>query len=541
MGYGEGKWPSGRRRQTVNLLVNSSRWFESNLSQMNLFKKLKWNHKKNHLNSKRARRLFRLINQAKLRISVSQGIERKVYQTSPLRLWNLHRFAIFNRSIHSVKELLSSLPHVNKNQKISSSENSPLFYKYRSTKINILRGPAPIVGSQIVFPAVKNNQFYLKSRQNKKKFFGTKIFYSESRQKIKLQNFAIAVYSKINELGVSHFRLHGISPNLLNPYICKLAYSSYCFFWKKEIRRLKRIRRLVDSQSFRSLRDAITPKRYQDCLGQSPLPVLKLTSFGTLSAYSILIKTYIAKALIGEYLLSPQKNLFAIRLLAAKHRFASALIKLSSLSYIKMPELSPFFFKSVLFKWFQLLRLYEIAPVIPRAEVYLRTVELQKTTAVSVLHFCFKRHRLVVTLGDDLSRHFHFFVSVGLFIKYFKYKKSLKRTKPIKLLMMRFLRKVLLVLKFKALSLRLRGVPLYFDSLMTTLAKPLSHAFVDPISYKTINEVGTQAGRKAINSINFTSVRLDAPKPFGSQKTRKRGRIKRKIRRKITRLVRLID
>ena len=27
------KWPSGRRRQTVNLLVNSSRWFESNLFQ----------------------------------------------------------------------------------------------------------------------------------------------------------------------------------------------------------------------------------------------------------------------------------------------------------------------------------------------------------------------------------------------------------------------------------------------------------------------------------------------------------------------------
>lgn len=106
---------------------------------------------------------------------------------------------------------------------------------------------------------------------------------------------------------------------------------------------------------------------------------------------------------------------------------------------------------------------------------------------------------------------------------------------------MRFLRKVLLVLKLKAICLKLRGVPLYFDALITSLLKPLSHVFVDPVTSKLVNELDTKTKRKPAFDINFSSVRLDSTKPFGTQKTRKRGRIKRKIRRKLTRLVHLVD
>ena len=106
----------------------------------------------------------------------------------------------------------------------------------------------------------------------------------------------------------------------------------------------------------------------------------------------------------------------------------------------------------------------------------------------------------------------------------------------MKLLMARFLRKLLLILRLKNIVIISRGVPVHFNLLLSTLFKPLSHPFLDPISMKLIDETQDEKSLLRISELSFPS-----SKPFGTQKMKKKGRVKRKIRRKLTRLNSVID
>ena len=136
----------------------------------------------------------------------------------------------------------------------------------------------------------------------------------------------------------------------------------------------------------------------------------------------------------------------------------------------------------------------------------------------------------------------HFFTTPGLVIRYFQGKKSLKKNKALKYLMARFLRKVLLVLKLESVGLITKGVPVHLERILNALFKPLSHPFTDPITGDVINESeSVPSSRTSPPTINISSITFLAPKPFSYQKTRKRGRVKRKIRRKLVRLNKVID
>jgi len=81
-----------------------------------------------------------------------------------------------------------------------------------------------------------------------------------------------------------------------------------------------------------------------------------------------------------------------------------------------------------------------------------------------------------------------------------------------------------------------RGVPVHFSLLLATLFRPLAHPFADPLTGITIDETQGLKG-----TINMSALFFLTSKPFGTQKTRKKGRVKRKIRRKIVRLSSVID
>ena len=106
----------------------------------------------------------------------------------------------------------------------------------------------------------------------------------------------------------------------------------------------------------------------------------------------------------------------------------------------------------------------------------------------------------------------------------------------MKILMVKFLRKLLLVLKLKNVIVLSRGVPVYLELLLSTLFRPLSHPFTDPIVGSIIDETQDEK-----NNINVSSIMFINIKPFGSQKAKKKGRVKRKIRRKLVRLNSVID
>lgn len=106
----------------------------------------------------------------------------------------------------------------------------------------------------------------------------------------------------------------------------------------------------------------------------------------------------------------------------------------------------------------------------------------------------------------------------------------------MKLLMARFFRKILLVLRLKNIVIISRGVPVHLNLLLSTLFRPLSHPFIDPLSMRVVDETQDEKEILRISELSFPS-----SKPFGTQKTKKKGRVKRKIRRKLTRLNAVID
>ena len=186
--------------------------------------------------------------------------------------------------------------------------------------------------------------------------------------------------------------------------------------------------------------------------------------------------------------------------------------------------------------WTRLVLSYVAFSLLPPVELYLRAKKSRRIIVKHHLRFRFNRQRLVITLADEATRTTHVFISPGLFLKYFQRKKSLKKSRSMKVLMARFMRKVLLILRLEHVVINSRGVPVYLDSLVSVLFRPFSHPFYDPTSGSTINEVESGKG-----NLNIAGILVTAVRPYGFQKTRKMGRVKRKIRRRITRLGNVID
>lgn len=153
------------------------------------------------------------------------------------------------------------------------------------------------------------------------------------------------------------------------------------------------------------------------------------------------------------------------------------------------------------------------------------------------LVFNFSGQRLTLAVLDPVLRRNYFSLRPGLLLKYLEgKKKGAKRTLPTKLLLMRFLRKLLIISRIDSLNIFVKGVPLHLSQLFNFLNRPLPHLFLDPLTGKTVDETGDEYANFLHQSIFFMR-----SKPYGFQKSRKRGRVKRKIRRKIISSARVID
>ena len=149
----------------------------------------------------------------------------------------------------------------------------------------------------------------------------------------------------------------------------------------------------------------------------------------------------------------------------------------------------------------------------------------------------FKQHKLSLILTDHLKKRNHFVLETGMLLKYMEgKKKSAKKSLSTKLVLMRFLRKLLLISGLSSFEIIVKGVPLFLPRLIRFLKAPLPSVINDPVTGQTIDETGERVAQFKFNTLIFVR-----PKPFGFQKTRKRGRIKRKIRRKIISKARVID
>lgn len=128
-------------------------------------------------------------------------------------------------------------------------------------------------------------------------------------------------------------------------------------------------------------------------------------------------------------------------------------------------------------------------------------------------------------------------IATGLFIKFFEKKKSMKKNKLIKFLMSKFLRKLIITLNLKNLILVFKKTPVFLIETLNFLNQPTVHKFNDPIHNKIINEALSPSPR-LIKFLYFIFLKNYS---FSKNKMKKKGRVKRKIYRKLILTNQIVD
>lgn len=151
------------------------------------------------------------------------------------------------------------------------------------------------------------------------------------------------------------------------------------------------------------------------------------------------------------------------------------------------------------------------------------------------LFFNFKKNRFFINLLNCINKNY-MSLSNGLFIKYFNFKKSLKKKKLLKLLLLKYLRKMFLILKITNLNLFIKSAGFFLNEFLSILIQPSEKSFLNPLSRKIINDEA-----RLVSRFHFSYIFFINTKNFSFLKLRKKGRIKRKIQRRLLKLNPIID
>ena len=155
--------------------------------------------------------------------------------------------------------------------------------------------------------------------------------------------------------------------------------------------------------------------------------------------------------------------------------------------------------------------------------------ETQKT-----LSFNFSRNRFFPALRT-LKGETYLSLSLGLFMKFFSKSKSFMKSKSMYLILASFLRKALLFSSFTTLYFIISKTPVYLKEMMSTLNDPVVSIYRNPFSNDLVDEKTFQT------PFRFSMFLFLNNKAYGKIKVRKRGRLKRKITKRLVSLNRITD
>jgi hypothetical protein len=149
-----------------------------------------------------------------------------------------------------------------------------------------------------------------------------------------------------------------------------------------------------------------------------------------------------------------------------------------------------------------------------------------------LLNFYKKRFFPVIC---NVEGHTYSTSSLGMFSKFFNKAKSFIRSKSIFLVSAAFLRKILIYSGLKDLILVVKKTPIYFSEILNTIYNPAIPFYNHPFNNLSVDE-----------SFVFPEFRLSMflffnNKNYGSHRLKLRGRLKRKISRRLQRLNRVLD
>ena len=166
---------------------------------------------------------------------------------------------------------------------------------------------------------------------------------------------------------------------------------------------------------------------------------------------------------------------------------------------------------------------------------FAKYAKIKKKKLLYYLILSFKKNKVFINL-KNFSKKNYLSLSTGFFIKFFEKKKSFKKNKTIKLLMAKYIRKIFLISKIKNTILIIKKNPVFLMEILNFLNSPIAHKFIDPIENKIIEESNDN-----FLWIKFLYFIFLENKDFSNNKKPQKGRIKRKILRKVTFENRVID
>ena len=190
-------------------------------------------------------------------------------------------------------------------------------------------------------------------------------------------------------------------------------------------------------------------------------------------------------------------------------------------------------------KWWFCLNFYNKIFVTPILTNLMLVKSFSKTAVFKKFYrvfFTFKRGRFFVNLTNFNKKKNYLFLSTGMFIQYFQYKKSIRKNKILKILIAKYLRKFFLILQFKYIALHFSSTPVLLQEIILNLTTPLIKPLQNPLTLKTIDEDQPSQFRFV-----FLYFFFQKSTNFGKFKLRRKGRVKRRVIRKLIKMNNVLD
>lgn len=140
--------------------------------------------------------------------------------------------------------------------------------------------------------------------------------------------------------------------------------------------------------------------------------------------------------------------------------------------------------------------------------------------------------------NEDDYFYNYFSLSPGLFLKFYNNKRPLKKTKLFRILIIKYLRKLLIASEIRDLVIIVRKGPIMFLELFDILMTPDNKPYMLPNSKEVYNDelLNTRFPKLFVRKFFFTKTKF-----FGVFKGPRKGRLKRKVFRKLIKKANVMD
>lgn len=193
---------------------------------------------------------------------------------------------------------------------------------------------------------------------------------------------------------------------------------------------------------------------------------------------------------------------------------------------------------SITHNWLKFYHYYSFLWDQPRLDLFFMKQKYYLRN-LSIPHYqlilTFRQGKLFVNLLNKYKLNY-LHLSLGLFSRFFSTQKAFKKNKILKIVLAKYLRKLLLLTQLNFIDLFVKSSPFMLLEILTYLFEPLQKVFKDPLSGRLFDETRFKYKDFSLNYIYFSQSRQ-----YNFLKIRKKGRIKRKLQKKLVKLNKKVD